>query len=452
MGSLFLPFIACCWLLAASTKFQLASAFGCYHVQLRPRSTSVYLSKRTNVRPSTKGEKKESLASSIPLPNSKSHRSTPPWQIISSKERKKNVALLKERREMLSQGLPDPGLPSKAITRSIKFTSEADRAFYSWKRFSFPETSGGMNLVGSYSDQQMPPKLGVPEVAFLGRSNVGKSSLLNKLVSSCSADDNSQWARVSKTPGATASLNMYALLGKKRKNNNILLGFADLPGFGYAKLSKETKQNIEVTAERYLDKRKELALVILLVDARRLPSDDDRAVMEALYENGRPICVVATKADKIMSSSTDDIELNKNLIAIQKGLGLPEGQPLTVSSVSGLGIKDLWRIIIDTCEDHVAELKSKAEQGASFFEQEDATNDEWQEDTLVDDESMVYSQGYDWQGTIDAGSDDFYNGDERQWEEDYNRSNEELKEEIPTVVNLKSLKKVAREKLRRGDV
>ena len=146
---------------------------------------------------------------------------------------------------MLSQGLPDPGLPSKAVTRTIKFTSEADRAFYSWKRFSFQETSGGMNLVGSYSDQQMPPKLGVPEVAFLGRSNVGKSSLLNKLVSSCSADDNSQWARVSKTPGATASLNMYALLGKKRKNNNILLGFADLPGFGYAKLSKETKQNIE---------------------------------------------------------------------------------------------------------------------------------------------------------------------------------------------------------------
>lgn len=151
--------------------------------------------------------------------------------------------------------------------------------------------------------------------------------------------------------------------------------------------------NASVTAERYLDKRKELALVILLVDARRLPSDDDRAVMEALYENGRPICVVATKADKIMSSSTDDIELNKNLIAIQKGLGLPEGQPLTVSSVSGLGIRDLWRIIIDTCEDHVAELKSKAEQGASFFEQEDATNNEWQEDTLVDDESMVYSQG-----------------------------------------------------------
>lgn len=65
---------------------------------------------------------------------------------------------------------------------------------------------------------------------------------------------------------------------------------------------------------------------------------------------------------------------------------------------------------------------------------------------------MNSTTGYDWQGTIDAGSDDFYNGDERQWEEEYNRSNDELKEEIPTVVNLKSLKKVAREKLRKGDV
>jgi len=139
----------------------------------------------------------------------------------------------------------------------------------------------------------------VPEVAFVGRSNVGKSSLLNKLVSLSKQkrDDFADQARVGKTPGATASVNLYGLLGTSR--NEPILGLADLPGFGYAKLSKEPKSQVEAAAESYLAKRHELALAVLLVDARRVPSADDRAVLAALYDLNVPLCVVATKVDKL---------------------------------------------------------------------------------------------------------------------------------------------------------
>ena len=106
-----------------------------------------------------------------------------------------------------------------------------------------------------------------------------------------------------KTPGATASVNLYSLNASAAKKNRPLLAFADLPGFGYAKLSKEVKESVEMAAERYLGKRKELALGILLVDVRRVPSDDDRAVLTALYDMGVPILVVATKIDKIGSKN-----------------------------------------------------------------------------------------------------------------------------------------------------
>lgn len=367
----------------------------------------------------------------IDLPNNK--RSTPPWQVLHPTDRARHAAALKARREILAQGKPDPGLPYTSsssfndnkhnkLKRQIRFKSEADRKFLLWKRFSWKDPLSGMALIGSFLDKTLPPRLGVPEVAFLGRSNVGKSSLLNKLVSTLSSsfhtpsnsnsiDTKMDWARVSKTPGATASLNMYALLGKKMMattTSPILLGFADLPGFGYAKLSKDIKENIEITAEQYLDKRKELALVILLVDARRVPSEEDRTVLDALYQSGKPICVVATKADKIVSrpstsmintsssssSSGSHRMLSDNLQAIQDVLGLPEGQPLTVSSVTGLGIKDLWEIILEACEAHVDECKAKLENGHHYNNEDD--DDTWndEEQNIIDeDNNMVYSQG-----------------------------------------------------------
>lgn len=165
---------------------------------------------------------------------------------------------------------------------------------------------------------------------FFLRSNVGKSSLLNRLSSFSRREEGfNDVARVGKTPGATASVNLYAFYDKKEKP---LLGFVDLPGFGYAKLSKGIKESVQQTAEKYLGKRTELVLGILLVDIRRVPSEDDRIVLAALFDMGVPIVVVATKTDKLSKN-----EVEYRLEDIRDGLGLPEGQPMRVSSRTGEG-------------------------------------------------------------------------------------------------------------------
>lgn len=130
-------------------------------------------------------------------------------------------------------------------------------------------------------------------------------------------------------------------------------------GFGYAKLSKGVKEDVEMAAERYLGKRKELALGILLVDCRRDPSDDDRGVLAALYDMNLPILVVATKIDKMSSKNALENQLEK----VRVGLGLPKGQPFCISSVTGEGVKQLWTIINDACEDKIEELREQMEKG-----------------------------------------------------------------------------------------
>ena len=118
----------------------------------------------------------------------------------------------------------------------------------------------------------------------------------------------------------------------KRSNNNVnvqggeakpILGFTNLPGFGYAKLSKETKI-VEEDAERYLGKQCELGLGVLLVHSCRTPSADDRAVLAALFDMDMPLVVVATKLDKLKGS-----EVESAMRTIREGLGLPDGQPLS---------------------------------------------------------------------------------------------------------------------------
>ena len=429
------------------------------------KTSSKKSSKKSSPGSSSGSNKKVTVASAATL--SSSGKQAPPWKVMSTKDAKKNIELEKERRRLIQTG-EAPSSIEMASSTVIRADSKSslltplERTLYNWKRFK-PDASkmGGLSFIGAYLDKRLPPSLGVPEVAFLGRSNVGKSSLLNCLVSHTRSGGDT--ARVGKTPGATASVNLYALYQQNTNknynnadtnnnndnNNKALLGFADLPGFGYAKLSKEMKQSVELAAERYLGKRKELALGILLVDIRRVPSNDDRAVLAALYDLGLPILVVATKIDKISSSR----ELDQQKIIIQEGLGLPEGQPFCVSSATGQGKNQLWQIILDACEDRVVELRNQAENKPN------ENDDEFYHDQYImeDEDEIEYDQGYDWIQSF--GSDEYMDDDEEE-EEDWKtmdsnqkmKENQEMQAAEKEAMQLKNLRKRTKEMEKRGEL
>ena len=396
---------------------------------------------------------------------------TPPWQVLSSTEAIKNVETEIERRQLVKDG----SIPSHQVTAARKdsgqksqlsksFLTPAQQQFCNWKRVSPFTTPLRLRFLGAHLDSQtLPPPLGVPEIAFLGRSNVGKSSLLNRL-SSLSASDSSgssssnsgtnTFARVGQTPGATASVNFYTLTQTQKSRD--WLGLVDLPGYGYAKLSRDRQQSIQQVAEHYLQRRgPELSLGILLVDVRRVPTTDDCAVLAALYDMGLPILVVATKRDKLKPN-----ELTRQLETIREVLGLPDGQPLCVSSVTGEGCKDLWKIILEACEGAVSEFKSRYEGGADAVAQDDAVDSEEanavfeNSDDWYDDDEVAYSQGYDWihgNTIMYEGDDDDFVEDEKEPDDGLDESEDDDDIAIQRET-LKSLKKKARRMERRGEV
>ncbi|MCI1269907.1 MAG: ribosome biogenesis GTP-binding protein YihA/YsxC [Ruminococcus sp.] len=136
---------------------------------------------------------------------------------------------------------------------------------------------------------QLPPAKGV-EIAFAGRSNVGKSTLINKLFGRKSL------ARVSSVPGKTATINFYKL-----ENIN----FVDLPGYGYAKVSKSEKERWADLIEGYFSSERDIRLVFLLVDMRHTPSADDLHMINYLIETERPFAIVLTKADKLKKNERE---------------------------------------------------------------------------------------------------------------------------------------------------
>ena len=179
-------------------------------------------------------------------------------------------------------------------------------------------------LLSAMAAAQFPPP-DMPEIAFLGRSNVGKSSLLNALAGE-------KAAKVSSTPGRTRAINFFALLDSSQRRR---LVFADLPGYGYAKISKSISQGWPAFIEPYLAIRSTLALSICLVDSNVSPQQSDRQLIDWLRAAGRNFAVVATKIDRLSGN-----ERTRNLLALKEGLDLDEILP--VSSKTGSGMKELW--------------------------------------------------------------------------------------------------------------
>ncbi len=173
-----------------------------------------------------------------------------------------------------------------------------------------------------------------PEVAFLGRSNVGKSSLINTLLGS-------KEAKVSSTPGRTQAINFFALHEgtAQRFAAKPALIFADLPGYGYAKISRSISAEWPKFIEPYLAERETLALCVCLVDTNIPPQDSDTLLLTALRAMQRPHVVVGTKSDRLGGN-----QLTKSLAALKRAHG--EDQVLPVSSKTDSGVKALWAEIL----------------------------------------------------------------------------------------------------------
>ncbi|HUQ99946.1 MAG TPA: ribosome biogenesis GTP-binding protein YihA/YsxC [Gemmatimonadaceae bacterium] len=182
-------------------------------------------------------------------------------------------------------------------------------------------------LGGMAEKEGWRPDSALPEIAFAGRSNVGKSSLLNSLVRRKS------FARVSRTPGRTREINFF------RINNEFVL--VDLPGYGYARISKERKLEWRPMIESYLRRTTQLRGIVLLLDIRRDPSDDDRAMLDYLAELEVPTIVALTKTDKL-SRAAATARAREVSIALQ----LESDQVIPFSAHSGEGRVDLLEAIV----------------------------------------------------------------------------------------------------------
>ena len=171
------------------------------------------------------------------------------------------------------------------------------------------------------------PESPLPAIAFTGRSNVGKSSLINKLVR------RKKLARVSNTPGRTREINFFEV--------NELFVLADLPGYGYARVSKERRAEWRPLIEGFLQGNPRLRGVVQLLDARRTPSNDDLQMLEFLAAQGTPAIVAATKVDKLRKS-----ERNARLADLVREAGIQAEQLIPFSAVTGEGRDELAEAIV----------------------------------------------------------------------------------------------------------
>lgn len=171
------------------------------------------------------------------------------------------------------------------------------------------------------------PENTLPEIAFAGKSNVGKSSMINALM------NRKSYAKTSSQPGKTQTINFY--------NINDMFYCVDLPGYGYAKTSEETRAKWGKMIEKYLNKSTQLKQVFLLIDIRHNPSANDRQMYEWIVYQGYTPIIIATKLDKINRS-----QIQKHVKMVKEGLGLPkDGVVIPFSSQTKQGLEQIWAVV-----------------------------------------------------------------------------------------------------------
>ncbi len=181
------------------------------------------------------------------------------------------------------------------------------------------------------------PENDKPEVAFAGKSNVGKSSLINALM------NRKSYARISATPGKTQTINFYNI------NEEVYL--VDLPGYGYAKVSEKEKAQWGKLVERYLHGSSMLKAVFLLIDIRHVPSANDRMMYEWILDKGFQPIMILTKLDKLKRS-----QVQKQIKVVKEGLKLVPGtRVIPFSSVTKQGREEIWEVIESFLEQEEAE-------------------------------------------------------------------------------------------------
>ena len=184
------------------------------------------------------------------------------------------------------------------------------------------------------------PENTLPEIAFAGKSNVGKSSLINALLCRKSL------ARTSSQPGKTQTINFY--------NVNDALYLVDLPGYGYAKVAQEIREKWGKLIERYLHGSKQLKAVFLLIDIRHEPSENDRRMYEWIVWNGYDPIIIATKLDKIKRS-----QIQKQLKILRTGLNVKQGtRILPFSALTKQGREEIWAVMEEFLDENPEKARS----------------------------------------------------------------------------------------------
>jgi GTP-binding protein len=195
-------------------------------------------------------------------------------------------------------------------------------------------------LLSAVAPEHFPPA-DLPEVAFLGRSNVGKSSLINSLVSA-------KVAKTSNTPGRTQTINFFEIRWPGRPRPE--LAFADLPGYGYARVPREISRTWPEFIEPYLSERSTLTLCLCLVDANIPPQPSDTHMIDYLRQSKRSLLVVATKADRVGT------RIQASINALKKAHGVDFVLPY--SAKSGLGQDELWKRLRESGQNSSASSES----------------------------------------------------------------------------------------------